>query len=163
MKRIRTLSSRVGLSVGAGIVALLVGCGSPEAAPAVEAAAEPALPSEAPETSAAATPWTELSATETAEVLRSSNPVLVNVHIPYEGEIPGTELHLPYDEIERFTADLPADRNAPVLLYCRSGRMSRIAATTLASLGYTNLLHLDGGMIAWEAAELPLNRDEPAR
>lgn len=79
---------------------------------------------------------------------------VVNVHVPYEGEIAGTDAFVPFD---RIVGDdlLPSDRGAEILLYCRSGRMSGIAARALADAGYTNIVDLDGGMIAWEAAGLP--------
>ena len=40
--------------------------------------------------------------------------------------------------------------------YCRSDRMSRIAAEAWAEAGYTNLYNLDGGFAAWKAAGYPL-------
>ena len=43
---------------------------------------------------------------------------VVNVHIPYEGEIDGTDLKIAYDDIDALTAALP-DKNAPIILYCR--------------------------------------------
>jgi rhodanese-related sulfurtransferase len=48
--------------------------------------------------------------------------------------------------------ELPADRNARLFLYCRSGHMSGIAARALVRLGYGNVWELAGGMIAWEEA-----------
>jgi len=49
-------------------------------------------------------------------------------------------------------AQLPADKNAKIVLYCRSDRMSQMAAEDLAKLGYTNIWNLDGGMVGWEQA-----------
>ena len=64
-----------------------------------------------------------------------------------EGHIPGAVL-LSYTEIgEKAEAVLP-DKNAKILVYCRSGRRSKIAAQALAKLGYTNILEF-GGIIDW--------------
>lgn len=76
---------------------------------------------------------------------------LINVHIPYEGHIEGTDAFIPFDSILE-SSDLPNDRSAPIALYCRSGNMSAQAAAALAEAGYTNLVDLDGGMIAWDAS-----------
>lgn len=115
-----------------------------------------AAPADAP---AGASAITNVGPADVAPLTEDDGYTLVNVHIPYEGEIPGTDVHIPFDQIEAHLDELPESKDAPVVLYCRSGRMSQIAAETLASLGYTNLLHLDGGMIAWEAANLPLERN----
>lgn len=73
---------------------------------------------------------------------------VINVHIPYEGEVPNTDAQIPYNDIDALTAALP-DRNAPIILYCRSGRMSEEASRALIALGYTNVVDVPGGMNAW--------------
>lgn len=88
---------------------------------------------------------------------------VVNVHIPYEGEIAGTDAFIPFDEIQERAAELPADKSAPLYVYCRSGRMSAEATPDLQRLGYTNIFDLDGGMRAWEEAGLPLVQGSAAR
>ena len=93
-----------------------------------------------------------LSSQDLVQMLQHKDFVLVNVHIPYEGEIAKTDVFVPFDQIAANLDKLPADKGAKIVLYCRSGRMSQIAATTLANLGYTDVVHLAGGMIGWVAA-----------
>jgi rhodanese-related sulfurtransferase len=100
--------------------------------------------------------FTDISVTELSTMLESKDFLFVNTHIPYEGEIAGTDAFIPYNELEAYADQLPADKGSRIVLYCRSGRMSEIAATELAQQGYNNLYELDGGMIAWEEAGLPL-------
>ncbi len=92
------------------------------------------------------------TSSELNTMLVNKDFVFVNVHIPFAGNIAGTDLSIPYDQIEQKLAKLPADKNSKIVLYCRSGHMSAIAAETLAKLGYTNIWNLDGGMVAWEQA-----------
>ena len=80
----------------------------------------------------------------------------VNVHIPYEGEIEGTDAFIPFDKIAEDLDRLPTDRSAEIVLYCRSGRMSEIAATDLAARGFTGVSHLSGGMIDWQRSGHPI-------
>ena len=100
--------------------------------------------------------YTEVSVSEFQSMLKDKDFTLVNVHIPYEGDIPKTDLSIPYDEIDQNLDQLPADKNAKIVLYCRSDRMSTIASENLVDLGYTNIYNLDGGMVAWEGAGLDL-------
>jgi rhodanese-related sulfurtransferase len=94
--------------------------------------------------------YVDISVDQLAGMMKTKDFTLVNVHIPYEGEIPQTDLFIPYDEIQNHLDQLPA-KDAAIVLYCRSGSMSTTAAKVLASQGYTNLMELDGGFNAWKA------------
>src|SRR3972149_7556675 len=100
--------------------------------------------------------FTDITVAELSTMLESKDFLFVNTHIPYEGEIAGTDTFVPYNELEQYADQLPADKDARIVLYCRSGRMSEIAATALVQQGYTQVYEVDGGMIAWEEAGLPL-------
>lgn len=92
---------------------------------------------------------------EFAAAVARPGTVTVNVHVPDEGSIRGTDLWIPYDQIETRADSLPA-RSRPLAVYCRSGSMSALAVAKLRALGYESVTELDGGMIAWEASGRPL-------
>ena len=90
-----------------------------------------------------------------ADTIEAPRVVTINVHVPDEGSIQGTDETIPFDRIKAMRAKLPAP-GTPLALYCRSGTMSAIAARTLADLGYTTITELDGGMDAWAQSGRPL-------
>ena len=65
-----------------------------------------------------------------------------------EGHIPNAIL-IPYTEIDAKAEGILTDKDAQILVYCRSGRRSKIAAESLANLGYTNVKEF-GGIIDWK-------------
>jgi phage shock protein E len=100
--------------------------------------------------------YREVSVNRLQEMLEDKDFTFINVHIPFEGDIPNTDLSIPYNQIENNLELLPADKEAKIVLYCRSDRMSTIAARELVELGYTDIWNVAGGMVAWERAGLPL-------
>ncbi len=103
-------------------------------------------------TSCAAPIAVQLITPEDAKALLASEPavLLLDVRTQEEydsGHIAGSVL-MPNDEIETRSAELPADRATTIVVYCRSGRRSALAAETLLSLGYTKIYDL-GGIQDW--------------
>ena len=94
--------------------------------------------------------YVNISLDQFVEMLKNKDFILINVHIPYEGEIPGTDLFIPYNAIDQYKEKLPRQKDAKIVLYCRTGRMSTIAAEKLVALGYTQVFEFHGGMQEWE-------------
>ncbi len=96
--------------------------------------------------------FTTITATQLMSMMDNKDFLLVNVHVPYAGQIKGTDLFLPYNTIEQSGGKLPANKKTRIVVYCVSGMMSDVAARTLARLGYTNVMNLEGGMDGWQQA-----------
>jgi rhodanese-related sulfurtransferase len=108
--------------------------------------------------SAAGGSYQNVAPTKLKTMLESKDFMLVNVHIPFAGNIPGTDVSIPYNEIEQNLDQLPTDKTAKIVLYCSSGRMSEIAAEELVSMGYTNVWNLKGGMVDWKQTGFELEK-----
>lgn len=91
-----------------------------------------------------------LAAEEVDELLREERVFLLDVHIPEQAHMPGTDAVIPYNEISSYEDKLPADKNAPILVYCRSGSMSAKAGRELTQMGYTSVYDLAGGINAYK-------------
>lgn len=65
-----------------------------------------------------------------------------------EGHIKGA-IVIPYTEIEQKAGEMLPNKEQLILVYCRSGRRSKIAAQSLADMGYTNVKEF-GGIIDWK-------------
>jgi rhodanese-related sulfurtransferase len=68
---------------------------------------------------------------------------------------------VPFDDVERIARLIPA--NAPIVLICRTGDRSALAAKRLESLGMTFVAAMTGGMVAWRNAGFSTTRDESFR
>ena len=129
--------------IGLIAVALLVtACGRTQAPAAGDGASLPAKNKDG---------YTDVNVEQFAAMMENKGFLLINTHVPFEGDIPQTDLSIPFNEIEDNLDKLP-DKEAKIVLYCRSGGMSTSAGKELAKLGYNNVMELDGGMNAWKAA-----------
>ena len=93
-----------------------------------------------------------ITATELHEIMQSEDVFLVDVHTPKQQHIKGTDLFIPYNEIEKYKDKFPENKNTAIYLYCEGGPMGNAAARSLHELGYRNLTNLEGGANAWKKA-----------
>ncbi len=96
------------------------------------------------------------------EGLGAENTTLVDVreHVEFAGErISGAKL-VPLSEIEKRHKEI--DHNHTVYVMCRTGRRSTEAQKRLKALGFQNVVNVKGGLEAWKAEDLPIERDEKA-
>jgi rhodanese-related sulfurtransferase len=100
--------------------------------------------------------YRSLSPRELASMLASKDFFLVNVHVPYSGEIPGTDALISYLDTDALIKDYPSDKSSKIVVYCMTGRTAGIALRHLLKQGFTNIYMLDGGMTAWKAAGFQL-------
>lgn len=88
---------------------------------------------------------------ETAkEIMDTKECIILDVRTPEEfaeGHIPGAIL-IPDYEIAEKAPNILTDKDALILVYCRSGRRSKNAANQLVDMGYTNIKEF-GGIIDW--------------
>lgn len=137
-----------------GLLGLLTACGTPP--PAAREAATVSPGPTAPTTANPASPVRLVDPVRFADVVDRDDVVVINVHTPDEGSIAGTDVSIPFDRIRDREAELPADRDTPLAVYCRTGTMSAAAVTTLAQMGFRDITELAGGMQAWQASGRPL-------
>ena len=109
-------------------------------------------------------PVRQATPTEAAQRLARGDAFVVDVrgHAEWEaGHLPGAT-NIPLGYLSERIGELPTDR--PILIQCRSGSRSSIGASVLESHGLTNVANVSGGLVAWQRAGLPVEReDDPLR
>ena len=91
-----------------------------------------------------------------AQARQQAGAIMLDVREPdewQEGHIPGAR-HVPLGELEMRLAEL--DPTQEIVAVCHSGYRSGIAAQALRATGFARVWNLDGGMLAWERAHLPV-------
>ena len=96
--------------------------------------------------------YRSLNAGELSSMLASKEFFLVNVHVPYAGEIPGTDALISYLDTNARIEDYPHDKNSKIVIYCMTNQMADVALRQLLKYGFRKLYLLDGGMTAWKTA-----------
>lgn len=141
------------LLMSVGVILILAACGSGgdnkndgEANPATATTRATVTTADAAEAT-----YQTLTIDDFADVVenQADDYQIINVHIPYAGEVANTDANIPYNDLDALTAAI-SDKDAPVILYCRSGNMSEQASRALVDQGYTNVWDVPGGMAAWQ-------------
>lgn len=107
-------------------------------------------------------PHAPISTSEASRWIKTDpEPVILDVRTNgefEEGHIAGAKLIPWTDRDFESRAVKELDRSQPVLVYCRSGKRSAAATDKLASLGFTDVRNLKGGVLSWQKEGLPLTR-----
>lgn len=93
-----------------------------------------------------------VSPNQAAEMLNKQEAIMVDVREKderNEQHIKDT-LFIPLAQLDSRIGELAEYKNSPIILQCRSGKRSNIAATSLMKAGFTKVLNLDGGILAWD-------------
>ena len=98
-----------------------------------------------------------ITATELHTALATKDFLLIDVHTPRAGVVPGTDTSIVFTDVNGLAAYIGADLDKKVVLTCLSAGMSDSAGKALAKRGYRAILNLQGGMTAWTAAGYTLD------
>ena len=114
-----------------------------------QAGPTPSQPAAAPAAASGSLPLISPQALLERQAKKDQSVFVLDVRTPEEyaaGHVPGA-VNVPYDQVASHLAKIPKDKE--VVLYCRSGRRTGLAAEVLEANGYTKLVHLQGDMQAW--------------
>lgn len=96
--------------------------------------------------------YVQISQDEAKSIIDSGTPhIILDVRTNQEydmGHIPGA-IVIPVEEITESAPSILTDKNALILVYCRSGNRSKVASEALANMGYSNVREF-GGIIDWQ-------------
>lgn len=84
--------------------------------------------------------------------------LLLNVHIPHDADIPGTDTAIAYTDLDALAAFIGPELATKIVVYCSGDSMSKEAGQGLAARGYRGVRYLDGGMTGWTKAGYSLTK-----
>lgn len=105
--------------------------------------------------------YEEADPTQATQLINREDALVIDVREPQEwsqGHIPGAR-HIPLGQLSSRLNELDKYKDRPLITQCRSGMRSASAASTLKKAGFTKIYNLKGGITAWKAAGLPLDRN----
>ncbi|MBS0002798.1 MAG: rhodanese-like domain-containing protein [Thioalkalivibrio sp.] len=97
---------------------------------------------------------------EAVRVMNQDGSLVLDVREDNEfsgGRIPGAR-HIPLGVLKKRIQDIDRFKESPVLVYCRTGARSAVAASQLVAAGFADVTNLQGGIQAWQSAGLPVKK-----
>lgn len=104
--------------------------------------------------------YKQIGVNEAVMLLNKDNTIVLDVREDKEiqgGKIKGAR-HITLGQLASRVAELGTNKQNPILVYRRSGSRSAHACQTLTKAGYEDVANLAGGILAWEAANLPVTK-----
>ncbi len=95
------------------------------------------------------------------DIQNKKAPIIVDVRTDSEyqsGHVPGA-VHLPFYSLWSRHTEINSKTGDPIILYCEHGPRAGIAKFALWTLGYSNLVYLEGHMSDWKGRELPMTKE----
>jgi len=102
--------------------------------------------------------YTMLPVSNAVRLMNDDKTIVVDVRDESEiadGVIQGAK-HIPLANLETRMSELEKFKSSPIVVYCKTGNRSGGACKTLTAAGFENVNNLEGGIMAWETASLPL-------
>jgi rhodanese-related sulfurtransferase len=103
---------------------------------------------------------TGLGANEAVQLMNREKAVVVDVCEPNEfaaGHVVGAK-NIPLGDLQAKLSNAVKNKKLPIILVCQSGARSGRAVATAKGLGFEQVHSLGGGLVAWKAASLPLEK-----
>ena len=101
-----------------------------------------------------------ISPAQATQLMNREDALVIDVRDAGEfaaGHVPNAR-HIPLADLEKRLGELESFKDKPVIVNCQSGGRSVNACAVLAKAGFTRVHNLDGGIQAWEQANMPLGR-----
>ena len=104
--------------------------------------------------------YRSLSPVEAVRVINQDDALVLDVREDNEvasGRIGGAK-HIPLGSLKKRMGDIEKYKDKPVVVYCRSGNRSASAAQQLTAAGVEDVVNLQGGIQAWQSANMPIKK-----
>lgn len=97
---------------------------------------------------------------EAISLINHENAVVLDVRLENEfkeGHILNS-IHIPVGALQNQIKTLEKYKSAPIIVNCRTGNRANSACTLLRKQGFNNIYKLEGGILAWQNANMPLTK-----